>query len=131
MAAAIIMWVVVICVAKQVCFGDTFVITHYDNCKLCCGKEIGQPAYGITASGKRASTGTIAVDPKIIPLGSLVEIEGLGVFRAEDTGGAIKGKRIDIWCRNHQIAQHLGVKKLNVKIVKFTTTQTVKQAQKL
>ncbi|KKL78478.1 hypothetical protein LCGC14_2024480, partial [marine sediment metagenome] len=39
---------------------------------------------------------TIAVDPKIIPLGSLVYIDSLGLALATDTGGKIKGKIIDI-----------------------------------
>ena len=40
---------------------------------------------------------TIAVDPKIIPLHSIVYIEGLGYYVAEDTGSAIKGNKIDIY----------------------------------
>lgn len=46
----------------------------------------------------------IAVDPKIIPLYSIVEIEGLGCFLALDTGGAIKGNRIDILCQDVETA---------------------------
>jgi len=46
----------------------------------------------------------IAVDPKIIPLYSIIEIEGLGVFIALDTGGLIKGNRIDVLCQDIETA---------------------------
>lgn len=46
----------------------------------------------------------IAVDPKIIPLYSIVEIEGLGVFVALDTGGLIKGNKIDVLCQDVETA---------------------------
>ena len=50
-----------------------------------------------TATGTRPTEGrTIAVDPKVIPLGSRVWIEGLGWRIAEDTGGAIRGNKIDV-----------------------------------
>ncbi|MBQ6401410.1 MAG: G5 domain-containing protein [Firmicutes bacterium] len=52
---------------------------------------------GRTASGTRARVGEIAVDPRVIPLGTTVYVEGFGERRAEDTGGAIKGHIIDIY----------------------------------
>lgn len=94
-----------------------FVITAYCNCRVCCGKSPNHPAYGVTASGKRASPGTIAVDKRIISLGSLVKIEGFSnIFRAEDTGGAIKGNRIDIWFPSHELAKKFGVQRRGVTI---------------
>jgi len=53
---------------------------------------------------------TIAVDPKLIPKGSLVFIEGWGYYIAEDTGSAIEGKRIDIFLNSHRMAIQLGNK---------------------
>ena len=53
---------------------------------------------------------TIAVDPKIIPKNSLVYIEGWGYYIAEDTGSAIKGKRIDIFLNSYKMAKQLGNK---------------------
>ncbi len=53
---------------------------------------------GITASGTRVREGrTIAVDPNLIPIGSVVFIPGLGWRIAEDVGYAVKGKVIDIY----------------------------------
>ena len=74
-------------------------ITHYCKCTRCCGKNDG-----ITATGTQATAGrTIAVDPKVIPLGTEVVIDGQN-YIAEDTGGAIKGKKIDIFCESHEEA---------------------------
>jgi 3D (Asp-Asp-Asp) domain-containing protein len=50
-----------------------------------------------TRTGTYPHWGTVAVDPRVIPLGSTVYIQGLGQFRAEDTGGAITGSRVDVF----------------------------------
>ena len=81
-----------------------FKIYHYCACKACCGKT-----NGITATGTVATAGrTIAVDPEVIPLGSVVVIDG-HEYIAEDTGGAIKGKKIDMFCESHEEALQRGV----------------------
>ena len=83
-----------------------FVITAYCPCKKCCGEY----ADGITASGTVATEGrTCAVDPEVIPLGMEIEIDGVK-YIAEDTGGAIKGRRIDICFNDHRSAVQYGVK---------------------
>ena len=90
-------------------------ITHYDICKQCCGK-----VDGITASGTHATPySTVAVDPALIPLGSVVLVDygdgaGLRRYRAEDTGGAVKGSHIDLCVGSHAEAQQLGVKTATV-----------------
>ena len=78
-----------------------------------------------THTGNRTKTGvypkiqrTIAVDSKIIPLGSVLYVEDYGVFIAEDTGGKIKGQRLDIFVNTKQEAVNLGVKKARVYLIK-------------
>jgi 3D (Asp-Asp-Asp) domain-containing protein len=89
-------------------------LTAYCPCKFCCGPN----AKGITFTGKPVRVGHIAVDPKVIPLHSRVSIEWLGEYVAEDTGGAIKGKRIDIYFNTHQEALNFGVQYRNVYLIK-------------
>lgn len=76
---------------------------------------------GKTATGYRLTSAkkdrVIAVDPKIIPLYSVVEIEGLGVFRALDTGGKIKGHKIDLFVDTVKYARQIGVRHVKVRIV--------------
>lgn len=89
-----------------------FKLTAYCTCPACCG----QWADGITASGTKAVPGrTIAVDPRVIPLGSTVYING-AEYTAEDTGGAVKGNRIDILFPSHQEALAFGVQHADVSI---------------
>ena len=52
--------------------------------------------YGKTASGRTAGYGIVAVDPKVIPLGTNLYVEGYGYAVAGDTGGVIKGNKIDL-----------------------------------
>lgn len=94
----------------------TTTLTAYTAGPESTGKTPSHPAYGITSSGTKAKEGrTIAVDPKVIPIGSVVYIEGIGIRTAEDTGSAIKGNRIDIFMNDVDRAIQFGVKK-NVKV---------------
>lgn len=91
----------------------TFKLTAYCPCSQCCGPW----ANGITATGVTARANhTIAVDPRVIPYGSTVYIEGLGTFVAEDCGGAIKGNRIDVFYNTHSEALNSGVTELNPRV---------------
>lgn len=89
---------------------DTFIAecTAYTEGIESCGKRPTHPAYGITASGKRVSEGMVAVDTRYIPFGTKMYIEGLGVFVAEDTGGDIRGNRIDIYMSDLNRAKQFG-----------------------
>ena len=89
-------------------------LTFYDPCVECNGNNLALTATGTTLTEGR----TIAVDPSVIPLGSRVFIEGYGVFIAEDTGGAIKGNKIDIAVSTHERANELGVQYANVYLLK-------------
>lgn len=76
---------------------------------------------GITATGVNIKDNpdekVIAVDPKVIPLGSKVYVEGFGEATAADTGGAIKGNRIDVFIPSENDAKDFGVKRLKVTIL--------------
>lgn len=94
---------------------ETFECTAYDLSVQSCGKLPSHPAYGITANGTnlrgqtREMAMAIAVDPNVIPMGSNVYIEFdgerskyNGIYKAVDTGGAIKGHRIDVFFGDSQ-----------------------------
>ena len=90
-----------------------FKLTAYCPCAECNGKWVGE----LTASGTELTVGrTIAVDPDVIPLGSIVDINGFQ-YVAEDTGSAIKGNRIDILFSNHAEALDFGVQYAPVSII--------------
>lgn len=69
---------------------------------------------GRTAMGTKARVGEIAVDPGVIPLGTSVYIEGVGVRRAEDTGGNIKGKTIDIYMNSRSECLNWGCRYVTI-----------------
>ena len=60
---------------------------------------------------------TIAVDPSVIPLGTKVYVEGYGYAIAADTGGAIKGNRVDLFFNTEAEASNWGVRNLDVYIL--------------
>lgn len=111
-----------------------FEITAYDLSLQSCGKSKSHPEYGITASGYSLkgksieNVKVIAVDPKAIPLGSKVYIEFeddfrkkySGVYTARDTGGAIKGNKIDIFIED------CGDKTVSKEAMKFGRVKGVK-----
>ncbi|MFX3634156.1 MAG: ubiquitin-like domain-containing protein [Candidatus Pristimantibacillus sp.] len=87
-------------------------LTAYSAGVASTGKDESHPDYGITASGAKVQEGrTIAVDPKVIPIGWWVYIEGIGFRRAEDTGGAVKGNKIDVYFDSNKVATKFGKKK--------------------
>lgn len=73
---------------------------------------------GRTASGTRPShERTVAVDPRVIPLGTKIEIEGIGVRIAEDTGRLIKGKKLDVFLPSVQACTRFGVRSRKVYVI--------------
>ncbi|EPZ48224.1 MULTISPECIES: 3D domain-containing protein [Alicyclobacillus] len=99
---------------------STFLLTAYNLDRQSTGKSPGEPGYGITATGTFASTDrTVAVDPHVIPYGSLLHIEGVGWRVAEDTGGAIRGHHIDVLVDSRSTALKFGVKR-NCEVEIFT-----------
>lgn len=73
---------------------------------------------GITYTGTKASRGTIAVDPKVIPFGTKLYIPGYGYGIAADTGGAIKGNKIDLCYETRAEALNWGIKNITVYVVR-------------
>lgn len=83
------------------------------------GKNPGDRNYGVTRSGTRVRPGVVSVDPRVIPLGSKLYIEPLGIYCiAEDTGSAIKGNRIDIYMESLSEARSFGKRNVKVYILK-------------
>ena len=88
------------------------IATAYCGCVRCCGKSDC-----ITATGTRATEGrTIAADPRVIPYGTHVLING-HEYIVEDCGGAINGNRIDIYFESHEDALQFGVQTVTVEIL--------------
>lgn len=93
---------------------EVYTITAYCSCEICCGEW----SDGFTYSGELAHEGvTIAADLSKLPLGTVVEIEGIGERVVQDKGGAIKGNRIDLFFYHHSDALAFGVQELEVTVI--------------
>ncbi len=82
-----------------------------------------------TRTGTKAEYGVIAVDPKVIPLGTLMYVEGYGFGIAEDTGGAIKGNKIDVCIESHKEALAWGRRNVRVHIFRSNIEMPVEEAK--
>ena len=108
-------------------------VTGYCNCGTCCSWRrswfgLGRPVYvrgalkgkpkavGVTSTGTRARTGTIAADPKVFPFGTCLAVPGYGEGVVEDTGGAILGRHIDVWFPTHAAARKWGTRTLKIDV---------------
>jgi 3D (Asp-Asp-Asp) domain-containing protein len=88
--------------------------TAYDPGWISNGKWAGYP----TADGiHQVEKGVVAVDPRVIPLGTRLYVEGYGYAIAADTGGAIKGNRIDLAFNTYEEAIQFGMKDVKVYIL--------------
>ena len=87
------------------------------------GKRPGDSGFGVTASGMKAAKGVIAVDPRVIPLGTrlYVEISGntpdYGYCVAGDTGSGIIGNRVDLFYDDNNVATTFGSKRVKVYVL--------------
>lgn len=91
----------------------TMVSTGYDGCYECNKPYYGYPSY----IGLPLKHGIVAVDPKVIPMGTRLYVEGYGEAIAADQGNAIKGNRIDLFFDTHQQALKYGMKTVKVTIL--------------
>ncbi|WP_391204649.1 3D domain-containing protein [Psychrobacillus sp. L4] len=81
-----------------------------------CNGCSGTTAYGIDLRANPDQK-VIAVDPRVIPLGTRVWVEGYGEAIAGDTGGAIKGNKIDVFIPSYDSAMQWGVKKVKIRVI--------------
>ncbi|MCX8053988.1 MAG: 3D domain-containing protein, partial [Armatimonadetes bacterium] len=88
--------------------------TAYDPGPRSCGRY----ATGRTACGLQAGYGVVAVDPRVIPLGTHLYIEGYGHAIAGDRGRAIKGNRIDLGFSTYKEAIRFGRKRVTVHVLR-------------
>ena len=108
-------------------------VTGYCDCSFCCGWKrswwrLGQPVIasgpnkgkpkqvGITASGTRARRGTLAADTRLFPMGTVMYIPGYGWGRVEDRGGAIQGRKLDLYFDSHREALEWGRQPVDVRV---------------
>ncbi|QCT03870.1 3D domain-containing protein [Paenibacillus algicola] len=88
------------------------------------GKKPGHPQYGITYSGvkvkrDREALSTIAADPKVFPIGSIIYIPDYGYGIVADIGSAIKGSKIDLYfTTTQQVFKEWGKKDVEVQVIK-------------
>lgn len=78
---------------------------------------------GVTYTGLPVDTGMIAVDPKVIPLGTILWVEGYGYGIAADIGGVIKGNHIDLFFHSKEEAFDWGVREVKVVIISLPEEQ--------
>lgn len=88
-----------------------YTISFYCDCPICTKTAKRSK----TATGTKPKEGrTIACDGNILKMGDIVYIETVGIRTCEDKGSAIKGNRIDVYMDNHEIANKMGIRKVNV-----------------
>jgi len=78
---------------------------------------------GETASGEQTRRGIVAADPRVLPLGSRIRVDGLGrrhsrTYDVEDTGRLVKGREIDIFMADCDAAKEFGRQHARVRVLK-------------
>ena len=87
---------------------------------------------GRTASGRMVSRGLIAADPRVLPLGSRVRLEHPGYsgeYLVADTGGAIRGRHIDIWIPSSREAMRFGKRTVKLTVLSYGGRRGKKQGK--
>jgi 3D (Asp-Asp-Asp) domain-containing protein len=79
---------------------------------------------GETSSGTQATSGTVAADPRVLPMGTTIRVTGLRsprpqTFTVADTGPAVKGNVIDIFIRDCARAKTFGRRRVQVRVLKL------------
>ncbi len=87
---------------------------------------------GKTASGRMVSRGLIAADPRVLPLGSRVRLDYPGYsgeYLVADTGGLIKGRRIDIWIPTSREAMRFGRRTVKLTVLSYPAKRAKRTAK--
>ena len=87
---------------------------------------------GKTASGRMVSRGLIAADPRVLPLGSRVRLDHPGYsgeYLVADTGGLIRGKRIDIWTPSSSEAMRFGRRTVKLTVLSYPAKRAKRTAK--
>jgi 3D (Asp-Asp-Asp) domain-containing protein len=87
---------------------------------------------GRTASGRMVSRGLIAADPSVLPLGSRVKLDHPGYsgeYLVADTGGAIRGRRIDIWTPSTREAMRFGRRTVKLTVLSYGAKRSRRTAK--
>ncbi|HXU38540.1 MAG TPA: 3D domain-containing protein [Blastocatellia bacterium] len=82
---------------------------------------------GRTASGMDAKPGMIAADPRVLPLGTIVHLRSgsyTGTYRVMDTGGRIRGRRVDVYVASHKEAVQFGRRQVKIKILGHNSSKS-------
>lgn len=99
------------------------IATGYTAGEESTGKKPGHPSYGITYSGvkvKRDLYSTVAADPEVFPIGTILFIPGYGYGVVADTGSAIKGNKIDLYYETvNDVYSNWGKRTVNVHIIEL------------
>src|SRR5918992_1484739 len=79
---------------------------------------------GETSTGTQAKSGTVAADPRVLPMGTTIRVTGLmsprpQTFTVSDTGGAVKGNVIDIFISDCARAKTFGRRRVQVRVLKL------------
>lgn len=85
---------------------------------------------GRTRSGAYVRRGVVAADPRVLPLGSVVQIKAgkyTGVYTVHDTGGRIKGNIVDVWVPNNAEARQFGRRKIQLHVLKLGPSKNRKR----
>lgn len=87
-------------------------------------KEFEATAYcdlGVTFSGVYVQRGIVAADPRVLPIGSVIEVSAgdySGIYTVMDTGGVIKGEIIDIFMPDYEEAVQFGRQKVQIRVIR-------------
>lgn len=98
-------------------YTHTMEVTQYTAGVESTGKRPGDPAYGVTASGKQVQLGVTIACPPSIPFGTKIDIKGIGVRECMDRGSAITEGKLDVYVENLNDALSFGRQKRSVKIL--------------